>query len=70
MRHNHRTLLTKRVIRAVSDYMSQIAEQEMEKHKEKEMEKEIEAGEDSLQRQLEAHLLARSPGCTHFSHRS
>lgn len=45
---------------AVSDYMSQIAEQEMEKHKAKEMELDAEKGTDSLLRNLEAHLTARS----------
>jgi hypothetical protein len=44
--------------------MSQIAEQEMEKHKTKKLEEDFERGNDTLQRELEAHLLNRAPGST------
>lgn len=55
------------ICRAVSDYMSQIAEQEMEKNKEQEMEKDFERGDDQLLRQLEAFLAARGSTSTLFS---
>lgn len=48
--------------RAVSDYMSQIAEKEMEKYKAQQQELDAERGEDSLQRRLSDHLMSRKPG--------